>query len=117
MIHHTLFLLIESTIITLYSAIAERIPCNININMRGCWLRLFAPTVGTGVDVAWFEAQSLSHNSGFVSITPLAEPFRHFHWVHLVSAPGGRSSSASSAMDVADGRFESLTSHYTNIRD
>ena len=42
--------------------------------------------------------------------TPVLRRLRHFHSIHLVSAPGGSSSWGFSAMDVAVGAFDILSS-------
>ena len=58
----------------------------------------------------------LLKNHHLLSVTlehpiPVLRRFTHFHWVHLVSAPEGRSSLASCAMGVAGGGLESLSFH------
>ena len=47
--------------------------------------------------------------------TPVLRRLRHFHSVHLVSAPGGSSSWGFSAIDVAVGWVDILSSHKATL--
>ena len=88
---------------------------------------ILAPTRDTGVSAAWYGAQSHSHSldlgcpssipiCGGVPCTALCQSsslLRHFHSVHIRSAPGGSSSQGLSVIGETGERSDTLTVNLT----
>ena len=111
-------------------ASAERIFVQCHYRVWDFQLCILAPTKDTGVNAAWYGAQSHIHSlfrswlsfkcprlwrSKLQRPLPVLSLLRHFHSVHIRSAPARSSLEGSSAIGETGERSENLSSHRVTL--